>query len=160
MNRLPGIIEGGGNLSAVGFGFDLGVRFQPASWCALGVTIRDLRSRYTWDTQELWERGTQTVDRFPVILRVGGMVTAWSERLIVAVDMEKVEHMPPSLYLGTQFGLARTLFLRGGIRRGGLTLGLGSRIFWKDNQIQVDYGFVPDPVAPGGNHVFTWSFMF
>ena len=160
VNRFPDIVEEGGNLSAVGFGFDVGVIVRPADWLSFGLTVRDLRSRYTWDTQALWERGTQIVDRFPRIIRGGGVVRLWSRRITLALDLEKVEHMPLSMYTGTQVELARTVFLRGGLRHGGLTLGVGTRIFWNEKLIQVDYGFVPDPVAPRGNHVFSWSFIF
>ena len=160
LNRFPDIIEEGGNLSAVGFGFDIGVLLKAAPWCSFGLSLRDLRSRYTWDTQELWERGTQRVDRFPMVLRGGGVVKLRSGAIMLSMDLEKIEHMPLSLYTGTQLEVADRFFIRGGIRRGGLTLGIGTRLVWDDKYIQVDYAYIPDSVAPGGNHVFSWSFNF
>jgi hypothetical protein len=160
VNRFPDIIEEGGNLSAVGFGFDIGLLLRPASWCSIGLSLQDLRSRYTWDTQDLWERGTQTVDRFPLVARGGGELRLMSDAVVIAFDLEKVEHMPLALYTGTQVVVAKQFFLRGGLRRGGLTLGIGSRLMWDKHKIQVDYAYVPDAIAPGGNHVFSWAFGF
>ena len=159
-NRFPGIKDNGDALTAKGFGFDIGIIVRPIRHLTLGLTIRDLRSRYTWDSQELYERGTQSVDQFPRIIR-GGM--AWrllSNRMIVGLDLEKIETFPLGYGLGLEVEGYRGIFLRGGLRNGELTFGAGYRHNLLGKNIHLDYAFVPDPVAPSGNHVFTWSFVF
>ena len=173
-SRFPGIIDGGDALSAVGFGFDIGVIYKPHPCFTLGFTIKDLNSKYTWDTQKLWENGTHTTDYFPYVMRGGMAVNLLSNRIIITLDLEQValdldkEDMdaeqgkcwPASYVGGTQVEVYPGILLRGGIRDGRISLGAG--YFWEisGKTIHMDYGFIPDSVAPRGNHIFTWSFVF
>jgi hypothetical protein len=159
-NRFPGITDDEEAISARGFGFDIGVIVRPFRFLTLGLTVKDLRSKYTWDTQELWERGTQTVDQFPRIIRGGVSASLLSNRMIVAFDLEKVEYWPWRYLVGLEAEGYRGIFLRGGIRSGEITAGAGYRYKLANKTIHLDYAYVPDPVAPRANHVFTWSFVF
>lgn len=159
-HRFPGITDEGDALSAVGFGFDIGVIVRPTEYLTLGFTVRDLRSRYTWDSQKLYERGTQTVDSFPRIFRGGMSVKVLSNRLIVGFDLEKVEFMPWKSIIGLEVEGYKGVFLRGGLKGRDMTFGVGYRYLIAGKSIQMDYAYVPDPVAPRSNHVFTWSFVF
>ena len=159
-NRFPGIMDDGDPLTAVGFGFDIGILVRPIHRIALGLVIRDLRSRYTWDSQDLYERGTQTVDSFPRVIRGGVIVHVLSNRLVCSADLEKIEYYPLRYHTGLEFQAYRNLFIRGGIRNGALTFGGGYRHHMAGKAIHMDYAYVPDSIAPRGNHVFTWSFVF
>lgn len=159
-NRFPGIMDDGGALAAVGFGFDVGLIVKPIRYLTLGLTVKDLRSKYTWDTQNFYERGTHTVDTFPRIVRGGVAFKTFSDRLILAFDLVKVEYWPLGYVVGIQGEGYRGIFLRGGVKDGDPAFGFGYRMALRNKFVQLDYGFVPDPVAPRGNHVFTWSFIF
>ena len=169
-HRMPDLKDDGGALTAIGFGFDIGVIVKPMEHLRLGLTLKDLRSRYTWDTQELYERGTQTTDRFPV--RFGAGVAGWlfSERLMLFGDVEQARihkkvddvkgYLPLSYTFGTQFSWIDRAFLRCGLRDWKLSFGLGYRHALSGRFIQLDYAYAPDPVAPRGVHVISWSFIF
>ncbi len=159
-NRFPGITESGETISAVGFGFDIGVMYRILPNLSVGLCIKDLRSRYTWDTQNLWERGTQRTDHFLRTIRWGAAWERVLDRLLITLDLEKTENLPLRYYTGIQINTFENLFLRCGLRDGELTFGTGYRISMLNRIVQMDYGFVPDPVAPRGMHVFTWSFIF
>ena len=161
-HRFPGITDGGESLSATGLGFDIGLVFEPVRFLSLGLTVKDLRSRYTWEnTEKLWpEEGSQTVDTFPRVVRGGVAVRGLSNRVVGTFDLEKVEYRPLGYRIGVQVEGYRGVFLRGGVLDGDPTFGTGYRMAGLGKFIQLDYGFVPDPVAPRGNHVFTWSFVF
>jgi len=161
-NRFPGITDEGESLSAVGFGFDVGFIFRPVRFFTLGFTVRDLRSKYAWEnTQKLWpEQGSQRVDSFPRIVRGGMALKALSDRITVTFDLEKVEYWPLGYVVGIEVEGYRGVFLRGGVGDGELAFGAGYRLTGPGKFIQLDYGFVPDGVAPRGSHVFTWSFVF
>ena len=158
-NRFPDIADGGA-VSAVGFGFDIGIMVRPLSFLTLGITVRDLGSKYTWDTQNLYEQGTQRVDRFPRILSGGIAFHGLSDRLIAGLDLEKIEFEPLKYRIGVQFEGYDNVFIRGGINDGLLTFGAGYRLRLEKISTLFDYAFVPDPVAPRGIHVFSWSFVF
>lgn len=159
-NRFPGITNQGDAVSALGFGFDIGLMIRPLKNITFGFTGRDLGSKYTWDTQDLWERGTLTVDLFPRIICVGMALQLFSDRLILAVDLNKKEYWPLGYTVGTEIELYKGIFLRCGVQNGELAAGAGYRLSMLRKLVYLDYAFVPDPVAPRGNHIFTWSFVF
>ena len=159
-NRFPGITDEEETVSAVGFGFDVGFILKPVRWMTLGFAVRDLRSKYTWDTQKLWERGTQTVDAFPKIMRVGVALTTFSDRVVFSFDSEKVEYWPWRFGVGVELEGYKGLFLRGGVKGKDLVCGAGYVLSVSGKSIRLDYAYVPDHVAPRSSHVFTWSFIF
>ncbi len=159
-SRFPNITESDGALTAVGFGFDLGASFRPTQNVTLGITVHDLRSKYTWDSQDLYERGTQTVDPFLRVVRGGAAVRFLSGRLLATFDLEKVEYYPLDYVTGVEFQAAKGVFARAGLRGGKAAFGGGYHRPLMGKEVHLDYAYVPDPIAPRGNHVFTWSFIF
>ncbi len=159
-NRFPGMTDQGDAVSAMGFGFDIGFMFRPFKNMTIGFTGKDLGSKYTWDTQDLWERGTLTVNSFPPISCIGAVLRLFSDRLIVAIDLKKVEYYPYSYTVGTEMEIYQDIFLRSGLQDGKLAAGAGCRLSLFSKGIYMDYAFVPDSVAPRGNHIFSWSFVF
>lgn len=159
-SRFPKITDTKDAVSATGFGFDIGVMVRPLPSIALGVTLRDLRSKYTWDSQKLFERGTQTVDAFPRVLRAGLSWKGWKERLLLSFDVEKIEYLPKTISAGVEVEPVRGVFIRSGILRREATFGAGYLFRKWGKAVLLDYAYVPDPVAPRDMHVMTWSFIF
>jgi hypothetical protein len=152
-NTFPRMADRGKAMSASGFGFDLGVMAKPLPFLRLGA-------KYTWDSQKMYERGTQTRDKFPETVCAGAAWQAASGRLLVTGQVEKVRAFPARLSGGVQFSPFEGIFLRAGLRGTEPGFGAGLRRQVVSGKSQVDYAYVPDPVAPRGNHVFTWSFLF
>ncbi len=159
-NRFPGMTDQGDAVSAVGFGFDIGFIYRPFKYVTLGFAGKDLGSKYTWDTQNLWERGALTVDVFPPVVCIGAVLQLFSDRLIVAVDLQKVEYWPYSYTVGTEIEVRQGIFLRSGVQDEKLAVGAGCRLSMLSKDVYMDYAFVSDPVAPRGDHIFSWSFVF
>jgi len=158
-NRMPDITDDGNGISATGFGFDFGLLLKPSPFLAIGLVVKDIGSRYTWDTQDLWEKGTQTIDQFPRVLRFGMAWRLFGDRLILAGDIEQVEGCPQNIKCGIQWKCFQRVFLRAGLKDETITFGGGLRVHSLGRSVQLDYGYVPDPVAPSGNHLFTCSFI-
>jgi len=159
-NRFPNITDAGQTVSATGSGFDLGMMIRPVRSISLGFVVKDLQSRYTWDTQKLWDMGTQTYDHFPQIVRGGILWELFSGRVAATLDLEKVEYWPLGYAVGLEMVGYKEVFLRSGIRNGDFAFGVGCRLPLMGKTTRLDYAFVPVPVAPRGDHVFTWSFLF
>jgi hypothetical protein len=160
-NRFPGITDEGDAVSATGFGFDIGVLVKPVENVSAGLTVRDLRSRYSWDTQNLWVgEGSQTTDTLSCVVRGGVSWKLFSNKLILNGDVEKIEYWPARVIAGVQYEPVDGVFLRTGLRGGRISFGGGYRFAWLKKQFQMDYAYVSDSVAPSANHVFTWSFIF
>jgi|GEM_PF-92953 len=158
-NRFPEITQKDESLSAVGFGFDMGFLLTPFSNLSIGFVVQDLRSRYTWDSQKMYERGTQTVDQFPKVLRVGLSYFISQYHILVSTDMQKIENMPYLFHFGAQWEVIENAFLRCGLRDSNLTLGAGYRFQVANHFFVLDYGFIPDSITPSPTHIFTCSFI-
>lgn len=159
-HRFPELTDDGKALSAVGLGFDFGILIRPLSSLTVGFVLKDAGSKVTWDSQSLYERGTQTVDRFPGVFCFGASLRLLSNRLITTMDIEKMDFFPLRYKGGVQMEVVTGAFLRGGVNTGEFTFGAGYRHALGRRFVQMDYGYVPDDVAPRGNHVFSWSFIF
>jgi hypothetical protein len=159
-SRFPDLVDQETDLSAVGFGFDLGMAIRPISSLQIGLSVRDIRSKYTWDTQDLYEQGTQTVDQFPWIAVAGLAYRGLGDRLLVALDAEQIEYHPVTLRAGVEFNVVPGIDVRIGSRDGEWTFGAGFNFSIPVGDVRLDYAFVEDPVAPRPCHVFSWSFLF
>ena len=164
---FPGLTDRDESMGATGVGFDAGIRIRPVRPLALAVSVHDLHSRYTWDSQKMYERGSQTVSPFPLGFRVSAAWKGWSDRLtaVCQIEQRKVTDTDPPRWLpaegsaGLEAEAAPGLFLRAGVNREGFPFGFGFRRSLLGRVTGLDYAYAPDPVAPGGRHAFTWSFL-
>lgn len=157
--RLPEITSDGGAVTATGLGFDAGIGLRPFPFLQAGLVVRDLRSAYHWDTQNLWERGAQTNDEFPLVIQLGVSATPLDHWLIT-LDLQKIEGIPMTVSSGLEWSIMNLAFLRGGWFRDRITFGGGLLLSWGKYAARIDYAFVSDPVAPSPGHVFTWNVFF
>lgn len=172
--RFPGLLEDDGSLTATGFGFDAGllVRLHPA--IQAGLCLRDLRSRYTWDSKKYYEqfyteRGSQSYDRFPRTLAAGlvwhpvhWIALNLNAQKIDALDSEsgKLVFTRMRYAGGLQIQACQIATIRAGFQKKGFTFGGGAQFEVYHYPFNLNYAFVSDPVAPRGNHVFSWTLQF
>jgi len=159
-NRFPGLTKDEGAFSTHGFGFDLGLIVKPVDAITLGATLRDIRSRYSWDSQDVYDQGRSVTDHFPNVFQIGMVWRAFSENLLVHADYEKVEAMPGKGLFGAEYVLISGFLLRAGVEGQQPAFGLGYRGRILSRGFQLDYAYVPDPVAPRSNHIMACSFYF
>ncbi|MBN1779524.1 hypothetical protein JW948_00170 [bacterium] len=159
-NRFPDIAMDGGAFSARGFGFDLGVLLRPVRSVSLGLTVRDLRAAYTFDSQKVYEQGLQNTHEFPVVIQTGAVWRGLKGNLIVHADYRKIESMPGTVMTGAEYNLIRGFCIRAGLDDMQPAFGFGFRGAVFSEGVVLDYAFVQDPVAPGSNHIVTCSFVF
>ncbi|NQT24384.1 hypothetical protein HQ585_03415 [candidate division KSB1 bacterium] len=174
-SRIPGLIEDGSALSATGFGFDVGMLIRPHPTIQAGLCIRDMRSKYTWDSKKYYEQyysegGSQSYDVFPRTLAVG---IVWQPIHLASLNlnvqkidaMDVVETSKVAFTLmryagGIQLNLHPAAVIRFGYQEKGLTFGGGTRFQMFHQLVGLNYAFVSDPIAPRGNHVFSWTLQF
>jgi len=159
-NRFPGLIGDGESMSATGVAFDIGFMVRPVSFLSIGLTFKDLQGKVTWDSQDLYERGTQSVDRLLSGIRGGMAGTFFQEKLTVFTELEKTDSWPVVFSGGVEVQPFEGFWIRSGLWRWQFTFGGGYRFHvWKIGA-QLDYAYVPDTITPRGNHIFSWSFIF
>jgi hypothetical protein len=159
-NRFPDMTWDGGAFTSNGFGFDFGLMLHPAKWLSLGMVYRDMKARYTWDSQKVFEQGIQTIDEFPMVFQGGLACRGFSGKLVAHADYMKVQGLPGKALAGLEYILIQQFVLRAGIEGKEPAFGFGYRGKVHSSGFQVDYAFVSDAVAPGNNHVMTCSFFF
>jgi hypothetical protein len=148
------------DISATAFGFDAGLFSSPYEGLSLGLVVGDLNAKYTWDTEEVWDRGTTTYDEFPVNVRFGASYGLCQDRLMLAADVDKNEQQAAGLHLGGEFWLQPAFALRTGLDDGTLTFG-GTLVQPLSGQtMELDYALFFDQVTEQSSHVFGWHFQF
>jgi len=69
-------------------GIDAGVTYAVSPRVHVGLVLSDLLARYNWNTSQAQEGGRSTTDRFPVRVRLGGMVRLLDDRLHLTAEYE------------------------------------------------------------------------
>lgn len=157
-SRFPNVTKDDKALTSKGLGFDFGVLVTPLPGLSAGFAVKDLRSKYTWNTESVWERGTSTYDHFPTIFRAGIAFKTLSDNLLLAADFEKNEKQSTKIHLGIEYTFVNSLHLRTGMNHKEPAFGFGYLFkIWKLDS-GLDYAYIYDEVAPTGEHVFSWAF--
>lgn len=162
-NRFPDLGIDGQTISATGVGFDFGALLTPAPWITLGVSVRDINSKYTWNTQDLYgdDEGSEVTNKFPKILRVGAAVQPPQiPNVTFAFDFEDSKELDNRVHFGAEAVLGSHLFLRSGFDDGSLTAGAGYGFGVFGRMSQINYGFAAAGERPEAEHVFSWVFQF
>ncbi len=157
-----------------GIGIDLGLTARLTERLYLGLAVSDLLARFAWDTSGAYEGGgRQTVDRFPVRLRLGAAYRLMDGRLRLMAEAEArfaARERPDGasetvrrgfLRVGGAYRLVDALTLRLGIDRiGGKTgrgvrpgVGLGVRRSVGQLQLAGAYTFVWETAVSDPMHV-------
>lgn len=159
-NRFPGLAQDGSAFSSRGFGFDFGAVVRPVDFFTFGITLRDVRARYTWDSQKLYEQGIQVNDYFPKVLQTGIVYRSQSNKLVIHLDYKKVADVEGEVLFGGEYQVISRFCLRTGMDGADPTFGFGYCGRFLSADYQIDYAFVSDPIAPGNNHVMSCGFLF
>lgn len=69
-------------------GVDAGITYAVSPALHVGLVVGDLLARYSWDTSQALEGGRSTTDRFPVRIRIGGMVRLLDDRFHLTAEYE------------------------------------------------------------------------
>ena len=148
------------DVSATAFGFDAGLFSSPYEGLNLGLVVGDLNAKYTWDTEQVWDRGTTTYDEFPIDVRFGASYGLWQDRLVLAADVDKNQRQSATLHLGGEVQLQPAFRLRAGLNDGAATFGGTLVQPLSGRNMELDYALFFDEVTGGSSHVFGWHFQF
>lgn len=168
-NRFPDIGTEGETISANGVGFDFGTLIRPVDWLSLGFAVKDINSKYRWNTQDLYgEDGSETIDKFPKIFRTAIAVNVPKlHGVMLAFDYEQFfksslfkERIDERVHIGAEGVLKENFVLRGGFDDGSFTAGAGYQFAVFGRVGQLNYAFSTPGNRPEEEHVFTWVFQF
>ncbi len=158
------------DVTSTTFGFDIGAAYPVTRDVTLAITVRDLSSKYSWDTSDLYGQNGQTsTDRFP-LLYSGGVAYDLPDSLgLVTAEIEASNASSLIMRAGAEVNLVPELTVRAGIDRLDLkdegngvkpTFGFTARKSLGSWTPAITYAFVIEPFAPTGMHVIALAILF
>jgi len=148
---------------AVDFGFVVSL----SEGLTIGASVRDVNSKYKWDTGELYGvQGTTTVNKFPTLYSIGVAYVLPDSLALLATDLETSDQKTFMARCGVEVPLVPELTLRAGIDRIDLlekgngvkpTFGFTARKDIDGWGPVISYAFILEPFAPSGMHIVTLS---
>ncbi len=152
------------------FGIDIGALFPISNTITVGATVRDLISKYSWNTNSLYgQSGTQTDDKFPQIYTVGTSYKLPDGLGLAAMDVEFSNQSTITLKLGVEVPIIPELSVRAGMDRIDLkekgngvrpTFGFTARKSFDELTPAINYAFIVEPFATSGMHMISLSMIF
>ena len=158
-NRLPGLEKDDGTLSARGVGFDLGLFSAPIENLTIGFVIKDISTKYTWDTANVWDLGSRTIDEFPTFYRVGAAY-AFKYQTLVSIDAEFNEEQGWRLYLGGEREIQKSFLVRAGYNSDRFTFGFGVQFKVWNFTGELDYAYDTLSITPNAEQHISWRIIF
>lgn len=157
-NRFPKVKDDDSAMSDFSFGMDLGIMVKPLPFVSLGFMIKDLNAKYDWNTDRVWEKDIDKIDRFPKTYRGGIAVNYPYEWLLFAFDIEKNNEQDAKYFIGFEALPMPQIALRAGLNNGSFAGGAGYQFKVFNRQVQIQYALVTKKYDVASEHVFSWMF--
>ena len=151
-------------------GLDFGVIYRASDALTFGLTVKDVNSRYKWDSTPLFsDQGTSTENNFPMLF-TGGVAYMLPDSIgILSADIEFSNVRTTFVRVGAEVPVIREVTLRAGIDRidlkekgSGVSPAFGFTISrglngWTPS---ISYVYVVEPFAPTGMHMISLGVNF
>jgi hypothetical protein len=165
------------DVNSVTVGVDVGLFAPIGDRWRVGATVKDINSKYKWDTGTLYgQNGNTTTDEFPLLYAAGLSYLLPDSLGIVSADVEASNQSTLIARAGVEVHLIPELSLRGGVDRidikekgngirpaAGFTLRKtldDSLPLVNPDMIAVNYAYVFEPFASSGIHMISLAVSF
>jgi hypothetical protein len=146
--------------SANGVGFDFGVIYKISEDLIIGGQVKDINSKLKANTDNIFERGGTTIDKFPVTYKMGAFYKSSLQWLRGAYDFEWSDKGLKKHHIGLEAVYGKNLALRLGLNGSHLVYGAGMDFEILKTESYLDYAFVPSVIDEGSSHIFSWQILF
>ena len=165
------------DVTSVTVGVDFGVFVPVGNNVSLGASVRDINSKYKWDTSKLYgQSGSTTDDDFPLLYALGAAYRLPDSLGTLAIDVETSNQSTLIGRAGLEVHLLPEVTLRGGVDRidlrekgNGIRPALGFSLTPQlgDNVPLIDpdavgfhYTYIIEPFSSSGIHMISLSVVF
>jgi hypothetical protein len=158
------------DISSTTVGIDVGGAYPLTEELTLGVAVRDINSKYKWDTSSLYgQDGQASEDRFPLLYIAGASYRLPGGMGTVSAEIEHSDPGTTLIRAGAEVILLPEIRVRAGLDRADVSeSGNGVRPtfgFTLQRDLEgwipaVNYAFVVEPFAPTGMHLISVSATF
>ncbi|MBC8279012.1 MAG: PorV/PorQ family protein [FCB group bacterium] len=159
----PEMLEDDKALKSTGVGFDFGLMVRPLKELSIGLQVRDINAKNSWDTSEYWSEGLTKNDEFPTIYKIGAAYSP-IPGLTAEYDFEMSSQDVVEHHFGFEFAVIfkpeRSFFLRAGYDHDVPAFGFGYMFPIKNLSSRLDAAYVLENIAPDDTMIFSWSLYF
>jgi hypothetical protein len=158
------------DISSTTVGLDIGALYEVSESLTIGGAIRDLNSKYKWDTSSLYGQSGQTSeDLFPRLYLLGATYRLPGQLGVLSAEVEFSSVKTVVLRTGVEVPLVPELTLRGGLDRIDLkdegngikpSLGFSAQKSLGEWTPAVQYTYVIEPFSTSGIHLIAISATF
>ncbi len=158
------------DMTSITAGIDLGAYYPVTEDLAIGATVRDINSKYKWDSSTLYgQQGSTTEDRFPTRVTFGAAYRLPDSIALLSADCEFSNAGTILARAGTEIPLVQGVSLRAGVDRidlkekgNGIQPAAGFTVerSFGDWVPSLHYAFVLEPFSSGGLHMISISVRF
>jgi hypothetical protein len=132
----------------------------------IGLVFRNLGGKLRWTSENYVNIHTTggftfiTEDDIPTEISLGGAAKLFEKKLLMALDLLKIEHQSLYLNLGSEYRLTPEFSIRAGLNNSRLTVGTGYAVKFGSSTLMIDYAFSSDKADEGSEHIFSFDYMF
>jgi hypothetical protein len=158
------------DLTSSTVGVDFGLFYPISSDLSVGATVRDINSKYKWDSSKLYNQlGGSSDDAFPRLYTVGAAYHILDSMATASADLEFSSAKTVTAKAGVEVPLLRELTLRVGIDRvdlkekgNGVRPAFGFSVGPDIGSLtpRLHYAYVLEPFSPSGLHMISLSARF
>ena len=158
------------DVSTTTVGLDAGFLMPVSNAVTIGATVRDMNSKYRWDTSPVYgQQGTTSTEEFPELYTIGASWKLPDSLGLVSADFEASNKKTLTARLGVEVPLIPELTVRAGVDRIDLkekgngiepAFGFTARRVLGDWTPAVNYAFVLEPFSPTAMHIVSLSMNF
>lgn len=158
------------DVSTTTVGIDLGLLVPISDFLTIGATVRDLNSKYRWDTSKLYgQQGSSKTWEFPQLYTLGAAYKLPDSLGVVAADFEATNKKTLTARFGVEVPLIPEITIRAGMDRIDLkekgngvkpAFGFTARKSINGWTPAINYAFVVEPFAPSPTHIISLSVIF
>lgn len=158
------------DIASTTVGVDLGALYRAGGGVTVALTLRDINSRYKWDTSTLFgQSGQTTEDKFPMLVTGAVSYMLPDSIALVAAELERSASATLIARVGAEVPLVPEFSLRAGIDRIDLidrgngvrpTFGFTARTKVGSWTPAVHYALVLEPFSPSPLHMISLAVAF
>ena len=148
------------DLSADDLFFDMGLMVLPLKDLTVAIQLKDLNGGLSWDTQNIFTRGTTSVDSIPYTVNLGASYIL-NDIFLISTTLEFNQLLQEKFRLGVEYHGNDLYTLRVGTNDDRIAFGGGLFYSVSDNlETEINYAFQQEFSGEGGTHLFSWEFIF
>ena len=158
------------DIASTTVGIDAGALYRAGNGVTLALTLRDINSRYKWDTSTLFgQSGQTTEDKFPMLVTAAASYMLPDSIGLIAVEIERSSSSTLIARAGAEVPLVPEFTIRAGIDRVDLdergngvrpSFGFTARTTIGSWTPAVHYALVLEPFSPSPLHMISLAVAF